>query len=210
MYLIRFILLTFFLFYYTSLFAKNSSELDKLYDKTIHSIFKLNVYNYDLNRHFEIHGTFIDSKGYLITNDFAFLGNAICYLTWIDENMSKYTLSSQLVSIHPEYKAALLKIEHPTGGKFSFTPISTNSPKIGEWVMRLSINRKGEAYLGEVLYETPNELEKVVGMGCYGKDLGAPYFNLNGEVIGVHNQSKERKSFFTDFTAIKDWIEFKK
>lgn len=205
----RFLLCLFL--YALPLFSADAESFDELCERVLPSVFEIAVLDFNLdNACYVQQACIIDPRGYMLTASYHFQQASFecAEALWVDNEGSPHDLPITSIDIHPEFKIALIKIEHPYGGRFPCLALSSSPPRKGDWVLRVSRNkfaRVGHPYVGQVL-EYHNG-EGVIGMGCYGRTPGAPFIDLKGDVLGIHTYSDERESFFTSTFQLKEWID---
>jgi serine protease Do len=133
-------------------------------------------------------GFFISSDGYIVTNNVV-LRNAksVAVIT-----MDGKTLDADMVGLDGKTDIALLKVRQ--AGDYPFVTLSKQAPKIGDWVVAIGKpNSSGGAIAAGVVSAGGRDMRE----GSYDRFLqidapfnsdylGAPAFNMQGEVVGVN------------------------
>jgi serine protease Do len=132
-------------------------------------------------------GFFISADGYVVTNNHV-VANAVKLEVVMDDGK---VLDAKVVGTDPKTDLALLKVE---GQGFPFVSLTTEKPKIGEWVIAMG-NPFGLG--GTVTAGIVSAQGRDIGSGPYNDFLqidaavnrgnsGGPTFNMNARVIGVN------------------------
>lgn len=185
-------------------------------DDTFKAVCNVFGYDDDDSGEYRCNAFFINSYGYLITNkEIALLSNRL-FCGWQDDMGQMHDLEASVISVHPDYNLALIKVDLVDGNCFPFLNLDFETLYEGQWLIRISKSSRDGSNLSTVSslakYFTepfgdflPHE--GIVNIGCNDcRILGSPYLNLEGNAIGVHCGNHKRVSFLTFLRPLEGWI----
>ncbi len=134
-------------------------------------------------------GFFISDDGYLVTNNHVVDKGAS--FTVVTDDGTEYP--AKVVGTDDKTDLALLKVDPPTGVKFTYVKFADSPPRIGDWVVAVGnpfglggtvtagiVSAEGRQIGGN--YDNYIQIDAPVNRG----NSGGPTFNVNGEVIGIN------------------------
>lgn len=157
---------------------------------------------------------FIEASGFLLTSRLPpSCQSFYCY--WRDEEGQLDMLEGKWICDHPNYDVALIKVDCPENKKFPFLLIDYSPLHTGEWLIRLIQDAKNQVSkpslccISSYLKEVQEELlphQGIIDQGSQETIEGAPYLNLKGKLVAIHNRSEKRFSTFTAMHPLQDWL----
>lgn len=199
--------------FFASVNSAGMSNLDKIYQQSLPTICEVVGYDNE-SGFFTWQAFFIHSNGLLLTSRLPPLCQSF-YCYWRDEEGELDMLEGRLISEHPEYDVALIKVDCRENKKFPVTMVDFSPQKQGEWFLRVSIGAKYQIYKPSICSISSYALigqegflphQGIVDQGSHEDIAGAPYLNLNGNVVALHNRSEKRFSTFTALHPLQDWL----
>ncbi len=165
-------------------------------------------------------GVIINEDGSAITNAHVIQGDAdLSAVTWIpqpDGTLKRTTIENvEIVAVNNHLDLALLRIPHPTGGTFSFSPLEAfETIEVGQPVFAIGNPLGLEQTTSQgVISTTQRNFE---GLSYIQTDTainpgnsGGPLFNTRGEVVGITNMGitgGEALGFAIPTRYVKDFI----
>lgn len=135
-------------------------------------------------------GFFISDDGYLVTNNHVVDKGAS--FTVVTDDGTEYP--AKVVGTDDKTDLALLKVDPPTGVKFTYVKFADSPPRIGDWVVAVGnpfglggtvtagiVSAEGRD-IGSGPYDNYIQIDAPVNRG----NSGGPTFNTQGKVIGVN------------------------
>lgn len=165
-------------------------------------------------------GVLVNDSGHAITNAHVIQGDAdLSAVTWIpqpDGTLKRTTIENvEIVAVNNHLDLALLRIPHPTGGTFSFSPLEAfETIEVGQPVFAIGNPLGLEQTTSQgVISTTQRNFE---GLSYIQTDTainpgnsGGPLFNTRGEVVGITNMGitgGEALGFAIPTRYVKDFI----
>ena len=165
-------------------------------------------------------GVIINKDGYAITNAHVIQGETNLRATvWFpqpDGTLKRMVIEDiEIIAVNNHIDLALLKIEHPDGGDFTFAPIeNVESIELGQGVFAIGNPLGLERSLSQGVISTTQR--SFNGLSYIQTDAainpgnsGGPLFNFTGEVIGITNMGipgGEALGFAIPARYVKDFI----
>lgn len=200
-------------FFFSSLFSEITDNLDIIQEYSSSAVCEIIGFD-DETRFFTWQAFFIDTKGFLLSSRIPdTCRHFYCY--WQDEDNQLDLLEGKWICDHPDYNVALIKIDFPENKKFPVLLMDFSPLNSGDWLLRLTVDAKNRVakpslcQISSYAEEVQDGLllhEGIVDQGSQKSMQGAPYFNLKGKVVAVHNRSDKRFSTFTALYPLKDWL----
>lgn len=209
-------LLGLFVLFSFSLYAINQSEINDLRDSITPKIIYLECQT-ARGWHFGTAFT-IREDGLILTAKHATKNGSRFIGYWRDGEGNNYTQEAILIAEHPQYDAALLKLNLPAGFSIPYFEFEDNYVKTNQWVYFGFFNIQENRVLlrgGKILNSFySNELmpEIYSSLPTFPGDSGGPWFQQDGKIIGIHVGARRNdensiwRALFLPYYSIKNWL----
>ncbi len=162
-------------------------------------------------------GTLLSSEGHILIAKHLLKDRNKFLISWKDNDGAIYNLNAIVISEHPTENIAILKIDHPYGGKFPQPNFAFKRMKINEWVFVVINELRKEQCLFQAGKVTDLIKLSSNGYECYFGEIGleyragqvgCPVYNSEGETIGiVAGQLNNDLIYFKPFSTIETWLK---
>lgn len=163
-------------------------------------------------------GFIITHDGYILTAKHVIEEASQIFGSWIDSKGEEHVKKIELVSKHPRYDLALLKVSLPENREFSYFQFDMNPVQIHQWIFLGYYHVADKRFTlrgGKIMYiEFSSTFQSIpqayTSFSTSAEDDGGPCFQSEGKIVGVFigNQTIHVEfSKFLPYLEFKDWLD---